>query len=120
MTSTPTNSGGGTLNWHLGLLRLWLAASVVWVIAAVVWLPPHVTSPEAFTRAPTASEINRCSPMKWKPKECYNDVYVFEKKPWDVATYVNFAGLVAAPVLVSLALGLIAIWVKDGFRNRGA
>jgi hypothetical protein len=107
------------MNWRRGLLRLWMAASLIWVVA-LGWFAYE----ETHARATREAANSVC--MEGKKAEGRNPFDCFDGQPaapifedlipteWWLRRY---AALAVLPPLGLLAVSLLITWILAGFKG---
>jgi len=115
--------GDGAMNWRTGLIRVWTVGSASWAII-VGWLAHHTRSISSAADVCSAARVaNRAL---GNPFDCFdhfsaivNSVYsIFDHQIALPRFLANYLAVVLGPILAALALGLVVVWVLDGFTHR--
>lgn len=85
------------MNVHRGLFRAWIAGSAIYIGAdTIAYWSARATAFGCLTRTNVGPWCNY----------------------WAASDYVRLAGEIVLPPASTLLLGLLLIWVLNGFRNR--
>jgi hypothetical protein len=107
------------MNWRRGLVRTWLALSIIWLIVAAIYfsVPESLENlliewPEAVRYA-KATNPDPTSPFEWPPN--VSDIEAHNTAIENLWLFVYFG--FGSPAVV-LILVIVARWVAQGFRPR--
>ena len=108
------------MNWHRGLLRLWLVLSLFWIVAVGVFTWENDIL--KFARMQACSEAKRAQGADaficGLSEELDEQLHLMSTGVADIVTTTIFKEIVAyalIPPLVMLGVGLLGVWVVSGF-----
>ncbi len=106
------------MNWRRGFIRLWLVVATLWCLSVAGLAYVEVTTPRAYrTETWLTGTGPECTGKTIAPK-CFTDERV--EIPVSRLTLPWLKGLTLAvlPPAVLFGIGLVAIWIFAGFRQK--